>query len=247
MSARRPGSTATTTEQYVRSHPKGVGRGFWHVARNAVLWSNLRPELTARGRVLDIGCGPGVVVAFLRDRGVDCIGVDLGTPEPETEEIAPHLFLGKRSQDLPAAVREEVEALLLMDVLEHLPDPLSLLEDCYRDYPNAHTVYVTVPARHEVWSAWDEFHGHYRRYTRETLEALVADSTYTLERSAYFFHSLYWAMRVIHAVARQRSTKVSSPRFLVLQRLLGGLFHLEHRVAPSGLRGSSLYAVLRRS
>ena len=53
-------------------------------------------------------------------------------------------------------------------------------------------------------------------------------------------------MRLVGLVSKQRSTQVSSPRFHSAHRALGQLFAAEHRVAPSWLGGSSLYAVLRR-
>ena len=167
-----------------------MGRSYWHLTRNRILWRNLRTDLAGASRVLDVGCGPGIVVEFLREKGVDCYGVDLGTPEPVSSALLPYLFLGDASHRLDPEFRRGINTLLLMDVLEHLPEPLELLEDCYRDFPNAGTVYVTVPARMEVWSAWDEYFGHYRRYTRASLDELVNHSPYTLERSAYFFHSL---------------------------------------------------------
>jgi SAM-dependent methyltransferase len=45
-------------------------------------------EVRGKGRVADLGCGPGHVARWLHDRGVDAIGVDLS---PATVEIARRL------------------------------------------------------------------------------------------------------------------------------------------------------------
>src|ERR1051325_3501464 len=72
--------TAFTDEQYANPYPPGIERSYWHRARNRILLRRLAPVLAPRARILDIGCGPGIVVDHLRREGLDCAGVDLGTP-----------------------------------------------------------------------------------------------------------------------------------------------------------------------
>lgn len=48
-------------------------------------------EVRGKGRVADLGCGPGHVARYLHDRGVDAVGVDLS---PATVEVARRLSPG---------------------------------------------------------------------------------------------------------------------------------------------------------
>ena len=80
---------------------------------------------TARPRtVLDIGCGPGHVAARCRDMGVRVTGIDLHRPPADslTEFISADL----EADSLPADVWD-FDAVLLLDVIEHLADPEKFL------------------------------------------------------------------------------------------------------------------------
>jgi SAM-dependent methyltransferase len=236
--------TAFTDEQYANPYPPGIEHSYWHRARNRILLRRLAPVLAPGARLLDIGCGPGIVVDHLRRAGLDCAGVDLGTPPPATAEVAPHLRLGVSAFELPAAEREGISALLLMDVLEHLPEPAAFLAECRRAFPAAKHVFVTLPARMEIWSSYDEYYGHYRRYALEDLPALVAETDLRVVRSGYFFHALYAAARVVSLATKKRSHVVTAPRLRLAHALLGRLFEAEEALVPAGAPGSSLYALL---
>jgi SAM-dependent methyltransferase len=236
--------TAFTDEQYAHPYPPGIEHSYWNQARNRILLRRLLPVLAPGARILDIGCGPGIVVDHLRRAGLDCAGVDLGTPTPATPEVAPHLRLGVSAFDLPAAEREAISALLLMDVLEHLPEPEGFLAECRRAFPAAKHVFVTLPARMEIWSTYDEYYGHYRRYALEDLPALVARTDLRVVRSRYFFHALYAAARVVGLATKKRSHVVTAPRLRAAHALLGQIFAAEETLMPASAPGSSLYALL---
>jgi 2-polyprenyl-3-methyl-5-hydroxy-6-metoxy-1,4-benzoquinol methylase len=81
--------------------------------------SNARPST-----VLDIGCGPGHVAARCRSLGVRVTGIDLHRPPADslTEFISADL----EADSLPADVWD-FDAVLLLDVIEHLADPEKFL------------------------------------------------------------------------------------------------------------------------
>jgi len=241
------GGAGFSSEQYDSNYPPGIERNYWNQARNRVVARKLGAlgAFAERGaKALDVGCGPGIVVAALRARGIDCVGVDVGTPAPASPEVAPFLRLGTSAFDLPREERESFSLLLLMDVLEHLSEPAAFLRECAARFPRAGHVFVTLPARMEIWSTWDEHHGHFRRYTRESLPGLVAGTGWQLVDSGYFFHLLYVAARL---TTKNRSVRVTAPRQELPHRVLGALFALEEAVVPSSLPGSSLYALFART
>jgi len=239
-------STAFSGEQYANPYPPGIEAHYWNQARNRIVLRKLRGVLGPGTKALDLGCGPGIVVDYLRKQGVDCQGADLGTPLPATPAVAPYLHLGASAFELPPSFRESITLILLMDVLEHLPAPAEFLENCARHFPNARHVFLTLPARMEIWSSYDEYYGHFRRYSLETLSEVYASTGFSLVTKGYFFHSLYVAARLLALRSNQRSVTVATPKVRWPHALLGRVFALEEELTPPTVPGSSLFALLER-
>jgi SAM-dependent methyltransferase len=71
---------------------------------------------------------------------------------------------------LPLAA-QSVDVVCLLDVLEHLADPVAALREVGRVLRPAGRLVINVPAHEWLWSESDEFLGHVRRYTRPALRA----------------------------------------------------------------------------
>jgi len=239
-------NTAMTAAQYALSHPYGMERSYWHRARNAILWRRIKGLCADHPTVLDIGCGPGIVVDFLKARGVDCHGVDLGFPHLIHPDLEPAIHRSVSAFDLPLQLRERVQILLLMDVLEHLPDPAGFLSKCQGAFPKVTHVFVTLPARAELWSNYDDYYGHFRRYSLKDVPSLITGTSFKLLDSGYFFAGLYVAMRVLSWLRPARPIGFATPRFDPAQKLIGTYFDLEQQCLPKRVWGSSLYVLLER-
>jgi SAM-dependent methyltransferase len=57
------------------------------------------------------------------------------------------------------------QAVVLLDVLEHLRDPVQALRHAANTLDEFGKIIFTVPAHPWLYSEWDERLGHYRRYT----------------------------------------------------------------------------------
>ena len=88
-------------------------------------------------RVLDVGCGGGILADAMARRGADVLGIDLaakplkvaqlhaleaGTPSVEYREVAAEAL----AQELPA----HFDTVTCMEMLEHVPDPSSIVRAC---------------------------------------------------------------------------------------------------------------------
>jgi len=88
-------------------------------------------------RVLDIGCGGGILSDSMARRGAQVLGIDLatkplkvaqlhalesGTPNVEYREIA--------AEALAAEAPGSFDAVTCMEMLEHVPDPSSIVRAC---------------------------------------------------------------------------------------------------------------------
>jgi SAM-dependent methyltransferase len=228
--------------QYQEAYPEGVENHFWHLARNRLIATTLRRALPDAGRVLEIGCGPAIVLRHLRKIGVDCWGCELGEP-PVPESLRPFVFVQQDCLLLDPEFRRGVDALLLFDVLEHIEEDVGFLRALAEGFPNSRTLIMTVPARAELWSNYDEHYGHFRRYDRARLATVLTEGGFTLLHDRYFFHELYVPVLLATKMPAQRETEIRSPTNLGLHRLLAGASGLCSSILPPGLPGTSLIAV----
>jgi 2-polyprenyl-3-methyl-5-hydroxy-6-metoxy-1,4-benzoquinol methylase len=121
-----------------------LGFGASHLARwsTAYAWKDA-PDASHRvvvgmtagrphGRVLDLGCGSGLVAAELRRQGHAVVGIE-ASPEPETAERLDKLVVADLDAGLPAEAAAEgpFEIVVAADVLEHLRAPDQLLRQLH--------------------------------------------------------------------------------------------------------------------
>jgi hypothetical protein len=233
------------------NYPNGIENGFWSIARHRVISGALKDAAkiglrSPSGRILEIGCGPGIALNAMRAEGYDVWGVELGALTVR-QAAAPYVSTGVPAQELDGLFRESIETVLLLDVIEHIKDEVGFLKSVLPAFPNCRCVIVTVPARQEAWSNYDDYYGHFRRYTRETLNAALAEAGIIPQRTRYFFRALYVVAMLIKVLGRKRTVALKSPRLLPLQRLVAFGFGLEDRlVGVLPLPGMSLISIARR-
>jgi len=235
--------TAYTAQQFQDNYPPGMEHHWWSRARADVVRRALHGF---RGTtILDVGCGPGIVVQHLRACGFTCFGCELGQPDvlPAVQDL---VWTGQDAAALDPAFRAGVGVALLLDVLEHLPDPAAFLRGLLLAFPNLRAIVITVPARPELWSAWDEHFGHHRRYDRRSLHDLCMAAGLSPVVLRYFFHTIYPALLAVARLAG-RSARVAPgrPRSLV-DGLLARFFAWEAQLPIGRVVGSSLIAVAVR-
>ena len=90
-------------------------------------------------KVLDVGCGGGILSESMARRGADVTGIDLGTENLKAaalhaEQSALHETL--RYQHIPIEELAKTQAgqfdvVTCMEMLEHVPDPSSIVQACF--------------------------------------------------------------------------------------------------------------------
>ncbi len=236
--------TAFNTEQFDAIYPTGVERHYWNVCRNAVIAKYLRNE-APKGAILEIGCGKGLVVAAMLELGMDIQGVELADV-PVVAEAKDHVIVGKDVFDLDPRRFTAVRTVMLLDVIEHLEDPVSFIRRIRSFLPAVSCILCTVPARQELFSDHDRFNHHFRRYDRDMLRAHMDPEGARGWSASYFFHALYPAALIqlrLKGDSGRRFTVPTSFVERIVHRTLGLGFRLEHSFLPSSWRGTSIIAV----
>jgi len=122
------------------------------VWRNEVVYADLLAwleEFDCGSRVVDVGCGMGELVGFLASNGFQSLGIE---PSVEAVTIARELgrnvraaTLGSFADEVRRGERERFDLVTLMNVLEHIPDPRSTLEDALSVLSEGGLLCVRVP------------------------------------------------------------------------------------------------------
>jgi SAM-dependent methyltransferase len=132
------------------------------------------------GDVLEVGAGLGANTKTLVNRAIErwvCLEPDPGLATLLAESI-PRIAFGERCEVREGTITvvrssEEFDAILYLDVLEHIADDRSELRRAVDHLRVGGTLIVLAPAHGWVFSAFDDAIGHYRRYDKVSLREAV--------------------------------------------------------------------------
>lgn len=172
---------------------------FWFEHRSRCIQAVMARYAPA-GPVFDIGGGNGYVSVGLNRAGIETVLVEPGADGArnarrrgvQTVVCATLQDAGFLAGSLPAAG--------LFDVLEHIDDQDAFLRDLADRLSPGGRVYLTVPAYRWLWSADDDYAGHYRRYTLAGIQRVLRAAGLRMEFGSYIFGILpapIFLMRVI--------------------------------------------------
>ncbi|MCP4657372.1 MAG: class I SAM-dependent methyltransferase [bacterium] len=158
-------------------------------ARHARFWTR---GLPAGARILDLGCGRGVLLAAFLGKGFEAHGVEIS--EAAVEGIDPRVKIRMawhlREADYPA---DYFDQILIWHVLEHLPDPRATLEECRRILRPGGRLIVAVPNFSSLQARWTGaawFHldlpRHLFHFPLAALERLLVDCGFTCASRHHF-------------------------------------------------------------
>ena len=202
------------------------------------------------GWLVDIGAGPGGVTAMIGwapDRAM-ALERNIQLAQETKRRNAVQAVAGDATR-LPIA-DETAKVVCLLDVIEHLSDPVSAIREAARILTPDGRLVVNVPAHPRLWSSADEVLGHARRYTRSSLRAELEQGGCRVVWSSHVFSWLVlpvWLRRRTRPSGEpQLGLDVSSPTIERLSMLLTRLEWLVVSRVPL-LFGTSVLCVAARA
>jgi 2-polyprenyl-3-methyl-5-hydroxy-6-metoxy-1,4-benzoquinol methylase len=148
-------------------------------------WMELFRPL-AGATILDVGCGSGKLVRFLRSRGLNACGL-------EASRVLYDHFLAREAgfyqnlvEDFGVDPPRCFDVVMAFDVLEHVAEPVSFIRQLARLLPTAGHLFVSTPDVRSVaarlfgrhWHYYDRYHLSY--FSRRTLEQAAANEGFQL-------------------------------------------------------------------
>lgn len=223
---------------------------WWFTARRDILSDLIgrAVPLPPRPRLLEVGCGTGHNFDMLRRFGeLDATEIDAPAREMASVRLG-RAVGGAALPELPGVPDARYHLVALLDVLEHVADDVGALRGIERTLAPDGRILLTVPANPWMWSAHDEVHHHHRRYTADTLRAIVAKAGLHVELLSHFNSLLYpvAAAARLAGKARGKTTSDDGMPPPAVNGALAGIFGLErHLVGRVPLPfGVSLVAIL---
>lgn len=138
--------------------------------------------------VIEIGCGAGMLLQELSSRGFRCEALE-SSPEARLliDRLATKAGHSIGVHEMPQQTwASHFPLLMAFEVLEHIEDDAAAMEQWASWLAPGGTLLMSVPAHPQLWSAADEWAGHYRRYRKKDLIRVVTAAGLTIEHIECF-------------------------------------------------------------
>lgn len=221
---------------------------FWVQRRFDVLRQIAGDVIEKAGVVGEIGCGHGLVQRQIEDfyrkpvKGFDLNEVALKKNVSRSSPVCCYDIFHRLPEE-----KDQFDALIMFDVLEHLPDEDAFLQAAKFHLAPGGKILINLPAFSFLWSKYDVAQGHYRRYNLEMLRSVV-------ERNGMrIVNSTYWGMPLTPVLLLRRVWTMLLPEDKAIaagfetgssfvNKAMGVLSRLE--TIPQHVVGTSVMAVL---
>ena len=154
--------------------------------------SFLSRSLSPGARVLDVGCGRGVILRALADRGFEVHGVEISVEATRGADPRAEIRISPRLIDAgyESGFFEEV---VIWHVLEHLDDPKGVVQEIHRILSPGGQLIVAVPNYSSAQARWSGpawFHldlpRHLYQFPLEALKRLLQETGFEIVSEHHF-------------------------------------------------------------
>ena len=171
---------------YAAAYADLYERHWWWRAREEFLLRRLEKRAGGRSglRILDIGCGDALFFDHLSEFG-EVRGIEPDVRLLTDGKWQGHVHVGTLDT---FTAGEPFDWLLMLDVLEHVPEPVPALRRTRELAGRGASLFLTVPAFDILWTRHDELNRHHARYDRPGLARVLEQGGWEPVELEYFFH-----------------------------------------------------------
>lgn len=185
---------------YERSIKNNLLQWFWHTRR----FLEVKKLIEHAESVLDIGCADGTFTKIIFDAtsakklvGIDVLKASIDYTKKKFKKIKSAKFMVADAHNLPFHA-QEFNAVFCLEALEHVIDPLKVLQEIYRVLKKGGYAIILVPSENWlfhsiVWPLWQLWpgkniweHTHLHNFSNGFLEELLSKAGFTIAGNKKF-------------------------------------------------------------
>ena len=237
-----------TNSPYKRYNHISLSKDFnnwWYVGRKILLKHIISDEISKKDlSILEIGPGTGVNIEVLQNYGkVDLLEVD--SYFIELIENNTSLKINEIFDDF-SKIKTKYDLIIFLDVLEHIDNFDSFLNNLRQILKSDGVAIMSVPAYQALFSKHDEELHHFRRYNWNMIQDQIKNKFVLKKRFGYNYILLPIRFIQIKLIKKPKSETTVN---LVLNFALKLVIYLEVLFLKIGLNpkfGLSLFAILKK-
>lgn len=228
---------------------------FWFRSRNHLIIWTLKRYFPGIKSFLEVGCGTAFVLSGIEQAlpHITLYGSEIFTAGLHLAEkrLSNASLFQMDACHIP--FQKEFDVIGAFDVIEHIRDDATVLQQMYRATCKGGGILLTVPQHQWLWSYVDEYSHHFRRYRADSLRQLVEAAGFQVVRMTSFVSLLLPLMLVSRLTQREKRPNWDPRSELMISGwvngILEGVLSLERLMIQAGMTfpmGGSLLIVARK-
>ena len=149
------------------------------------------------GKVLDIGCAHGFLLSYLKQAGYDCYGADVSDYAVQYAKNNFSIPIQRASIDSMVYPEESFDVIIMLDIIEHLKDPLATLKNIKKFLKKDGIIIMQTP--------FDIYH-----WEIAMRSFLAGEKIGSVEPSAIPMHLYFFTPRTSKQLAKDAGYKIKS-------------------------------------
>ncbi|HNW74368.1 MAG TPA: class I SAM-dependent methyltransferase [Bacteroidales bacterium] len=198
---------------------------WWFHGRREFIISTIQKQGVSKGSViLEVGCSGGRLLELLNEEGFrNLSGIDLSEDAIcRCRERNLKNVLVKDGENT-GFEDGKFDLIIASDILEHIKNEEEALLEWYRILRPGGKLILFVPAFNFLWSSYDEFNFHYRRYTKSYFLKKIVKAGFKVELTSYWNFILFLPIALVRIGTRLLNTRSRPDRIFEINRYVNRL------------------------